>query len=303
MSLMTTMEFGVQIPAWHWHWDVSELRDWAQGVEAIGVDFISMADHVTYAYELPDRPNPDGPYQDDVHQHEVMTTLAWLAAQTSRVALQTNVLVLPQRQPVLVAKQAAEIDILSGGRMRLGIGIGWQEPEFESLGVPFRQRPSRMEEAIHVLRACWTEEPVSFDGRYTSFNQISVLPKPVSPGGPPILFGGVSEPAIDRAARLGDGWIAPVASNLDNLVALTDNIRAALDKHDRDPDAFPIQWLPPMDMDLNRTLATLRAAKEAGIHRLGVGMPNYDRELAIPVDDYLKQVESTWREVWGELRE
>ena len=243
---MAQFEFGCQIPAWHWHWDVSELRDWAQGVEAIGCDFISMADHVIYAYARDDRPQT-GPYTDDVHQHEVMTTLAWLAALTNRVALQTNVLVLPQREPVLVAKQAAEIDILSGGRMRLGIGIGWQWQEFDALSANFRQRPSRMEEYIRVLRACWTEEPISFSGRYVNIDEMSVMPKPVTPGGPPILFGGFAQAAIERTARLGDGWIAPVQSNLDQLAELIDRLRAQLEANDRDPDDFPIQWLPPLD--------------------------------------------------------
>ena len=106
-----------------------------------------------------------------------------------------------------------------------------QAPEFEALGVPFRQRPSRMEEAIHVLRACWTEEPINFAGRYTTIREMSLLPKPVTPGGPPLLFGGFSDPALDRAARLGDGWIAPVQSDVDHLIAFTDKIRAALERH------------------------------------------------------------------------
>ena len=298
---MPRMEFGAQIPAWHWHWDVSEVRDWVQGVEAIGLDFVSMADHVTFAYELSDRPTR-GPYQDDVHQHEVLITLAWVAAQTSRVALQTNVLVLPQREPVLVAKQAAEIDVLSGGRFRLGIGIGWQEPEFEALGVPFRQRPSRMEEAIHVLRACWTEEPVNFEGRYTTIREMSMLPKPVTPGGPPLLFGGFSDAALDRAARLGDGWIAPVQSDIDRLIGFTEQIRAALERHAREAEEFSIQWLPPLETDIGSARRTLTAARDAGITRIGIGMPNYDREGAIAVDDYLRHIESAWREIWPELR-
>ena len=298
---MAQFEFGCQIPAWHWHWDVSELRDWAQGVEAIGCDFISMADHVIYAYARDDRPQT-GPYTDDVHQHEVLTTLAWLAGITNRAALQTNVLVLPQREPVLVAKQAAEIDILSGGRMRLGIGVGWQWQEFDALQANFRQRPSRMEEYIRVLRACWTEEPITFSGRYVNIDQMSVMPKPVTPGGPPILFGGLSKPAIERTARLGDGWIAPVQSSLNQLAQLCTDLRAELERNHRDPDDFPIQWLPPLDADMSNTLRMLSAARDAGITRLGIGMPNYDRELAIPVDQYLQTIETAWREVWPEVK-
>ena len=298
---MAQMEFGCQIPAWHWRWDVPELRDWAQGVEALGADFISMADHVTYQYETPQRPIT-GPYRDDVQQHEVMTTLAWLAAHTSRVALQPNVLVLTQREPVLVAKQAAEIDVLSGGRLRLGLGIGWQEGEYESLGVPFRRRGARMDEAIEVMRACWTTEPINFEGEWTTIREMSMLPKPVTPGGPPLLFGGLSEPAVARAARVGDGWIAPVQSEVAALADVSDRLRAGLAANGREADAFPLQWLPPMDENLERTRDTLQAAKDAGFTRLGVGMPNYDREGQVPVDQYLRQLEAVWREVWSDLR-
>ena len=298
---MPQLEFGCQIPAWHWRWDVSELRDWAQGVEAIGADFISMADHVTYQYPLPDRPIT-GPYQEDVQQHEVFTTLAWLSAHTNRVALQPNVLVLTQREPVLVAKQAAEVDVLSGGRLRLGVGIGWQEGEYESLGVPFRRRGARLNEAIDVLRACWTREPINFEGEWTTIREMSMLPKPVSPGGPPLLFGGLSEPAIARAARVGDGWIAPVQSDVSQLAGVADRLRAALDANGRDPGAFPLQWLPPLEQDPDRAREVLQAAKDAGFTRLGAGMPNYDREGRIPVDQYLRSLEAAWRDAFSALR-
>lgn len=297
---MSMLEFGCQIPAWHWHWDVSELRDWAQGVEAIGCDFISMADHVVYAYARDDRPQT-GAYTDDVHQHEVMTTLAWLAGQTSRVALQTNVLVLPQREPVLLAKQAAEVDVLSGGRMRLGIGIGWQWQEFDALGANFRQRPSRTEEYIHVLRACWTEEPITFHGKYVDIDEMSLMPKPVTPGGPPILFGGLSRAAIERTARMGDGWIATVHTNVENLLPRVELMKEALRANDRDPDTFPIQWQPPLNENTEEVLSQMTQARDAGVTRLGCGMPNYDREGIIPVDRYLQLVETTKREVWPEV--
>lgn len=297
---MSMLEFGCQIPAWHWHWDVSELRDWAQGVEAIGCDFISMADHVVYAYARDDRPQT-GAYTDDVHQHEVMTTLAWLAGQTSRVALQTNVLVLPQREPVLLAKQAAEVDVLSGGRMRLGIGIGWQWQEFDALGANFRQRPSRTEEYIHVLRACWTEEPITFHGKYVDIDEMSLMPKPVTLGGPPILFGGLSRAAIERTARMGDGWIATVHTNVESLLPRVELMKEALRANDRDPDTFPIQWQPPLNEDTKEVLSQMTQARDAGVTRLGCGMPNYDREGIIPVDRYLQIVETTKREVWPEI--
>ena len=140
------VELGVQIPAWHWGYGVDELRDWCQAAEAIGYAFLFAADHVTYAYDLPDRPSTR--YPAPISHHEALTLLSAVAVWTSRVRMQTSVLVLPQREPVLVAKQAAEVDVLSGGRLRLGIGMGWSEAEFAALGASFGDRATRMEEAI-----------------------------------------------------------------------------------------------------------------------------------------------------------
>ncbi len=297
---MPQYEFGCQIPAWHWHWDISQLRDWAQGVDALGCDYITMADHILYAYSRPDRPQ-SGAYTDDVHQHEVMTLMAWLAEVTNQIALQPNVLVLAQREPILVAKQAAEIDVLSNGRLRLGIGVGWQWQEFEALGVNIKQRPSRTEEYIKVLRACWTEEPISFSGKYIRIDRMSMMPKPVTPGGPPILFGGLSQAAIERAARIGDGWVATVHTDVDRLLPRVRLMQDQLRANGRDPDSFPIQWQPPLNENSDEVLEQMIAARDAGVTRLGCGMPNYDREGVMPVDDVLRIIETTRREVWPQI--
>ena len=297
---MPQYEFGCQIPAWHWHWDISQLRDWAQGVDALGCDYITMADHILYAYSRPDRLQ-SGAYTDDVHQHEVLTFMAWLAEVTDQIALQPNVLVLAQREPILVAKQAAEIDVLSNGRLRLGIGVGWQWQEFEALGVNIKQRPSRTEEYIKVLRACWTEEPISFSGKYVQIDQMSMMPKPVTPGGPPILFGGLSQAAIERAARIGDGWVATVHTDVDRLLPRVRLMQDQLRANGRDPDSFPIQWQPPLNENSDEVLKQMLAARDAGVTRLGCGMPNYDREGIMPVDDVLRIIEATRREVWPEI--
>ena len=298
---MASMELGAQVPAWHWDLEVSELRDWVQGVEAIGYDWIAATDHVMYAYETAARPAA-GPYVGATIQHEVLTTLAYLAACSSRLILTSSVLVLPQRQPVLVAKQAAELDILSGGRFRLGVGTGWQEAEFASLGTPFRQRPSRMEEAVAVLRACWSEEPVRFEGRYTTVREMSMLPKPVTPGGPPILFGGAVPAAEERAARLGDGWIGLSRVPPEGARESVQRIKAHLAKNGRDAAAFPIQWTTPLREDVGGLIATFAGYREAGASRLGVSMPSNDPGAKLPVDEYLRQLEVVFREVWPAVR-
>jgi probable F420-dependent oxidoreductase len=293
---MPRLELGAQLPAWHWDLDVTELRDWTQGAEAIGYDWLGMPDHVLYAYETADR--PAGAYPGGTIQHEPFAFLAWVAALTQRVALTTSVIVLPQRQPALVAKQAAEVDVLSGGRLRLGLGVGWQESEYDALGMPFHDRGRRMEDDVALLRACWADEPIDFDGSRLRLERMSMLPKPVQPGGPPLLFGGLAPRAIARAARLGDGWIAMTAFKVEQAADVGARIHDALEAQGRDPGAFPLQATMPLSTDLPGVDRALRAYVDAGFTRLGFHLPSYRREDRIPVDDYLRQLETVWRDVW-----
>ena len=271
-----------------------------RAAEAIGYDFLFVADHVSYAYPLPDRPAPC--YAGAVPQHEVFTFLAAVAVWTSRVRLQTSVLVLPQREPVLVAKQAAEVDVLSGGRLRLGVGIGWAEAEFEALGASFRNRAARMEEAIALLRACWREEPVSFEGRHYRVREMSVLPKPVTPGGPPIIVGASAPRALARAARLGDGWAAPPNMPAEEAAAAAAGMRELLQAAGRDVDAFPMQLSCPLSPDADEVAGKLVAYRRAGFDRLGVHIPSFNAADAIPMDAYIRRLEMVHREVWPQVQ-
>ena len=302
---MPTLELGAQVPAWHWDWSVSELRDWAQGAEAIGFDWLGVADHVFYAYETETR--PAARYAGGTIQHEPLSFLAWVAGVTQRVALTTSVIVVPQRQAVLVAKQAAEVDVLSGGRLRLGIGIGWQDSEFEALEKGFHDRGRRMELDVALMRACWTQEPINFDGAEFGapefqLEQMSMLPKPVQPGGPPLLFGGVATRAIERAAKLGDGWIAMTAFEPERAERLVERLSAALAEQGRSIEAFPLQATTPLTTELDALRGIFRQYVDAGFSRLGLHLPSYTREGRIPVDQYLRQLETVWREVWPEFQ-
>jgi len=299
-KLAPARELGAQLPAWHWDLDVSELRDWAQGVEAIGYDWLGIADHILYAYDLPGRPK--AAYPGGTIQHEPLTFLAWVAGCTNRVALTTSVIVLPQRQAVLVAKQAAEVDILSGGRLRLGLGSGWQESEFEALGKEFHDRGRRLEDDVALMRACWSEEPFDYESDGARLEQMSMLPKPVQPGGPSILFGGLAPRAIDRAARLGDGWIAMTAFSPDGAPELVGKMHDALARHGRDVDSFPLQATTPLITDLTALREIVSAYTAAGFSRLGLHLPGFRREDRIPVDEYLRQLEVIWREIWPEFQ-
>ena len=184
---------------------IDDLLDLAQAIEAAGYDEIDLGDHVTIGRPTEGRSMPDPPAAPVL---EPMVTLAAIAAAVRRVRLGTGVLVLPQRQPALVAKQVATLDILSGGRVRLGVGAGWQESEYESLGVPFSERGRRMEEFMDLLRLYWRERAVTFHGRYYQAEAMAVDPPPVQPGGPPIWLGGGSMAVLRRIGRLGDGWMA-----------------------------------------------------------------------------------------------
>ena len=293
---MANLELGAQLPAWHWDLGVSELRDWAQGVEAIGYQWLGITDHVLYAYATETR--AEAPYAGGTIQHEPLTFLAWVAGFTQRVALTTSVVVLPQRQAALVAKQAAEVDILSGGRLRLGVGSGWQESEYEALGMNFGDRGRRLEADVALMRACWRGEPIDFEGEGYELDSMSMMPKPVQPGGPPILFGGLAPRAIERAARIGDGWIGMTSFKPGESGALVEQVRAALESVGRDPESFPLQATTPLTTDLSELTTTLQSFLEAGFTRLGLHLPSFDAADRIPVDEYLRQLETVWREVW-----
>jgi probable F420-dependent oxidoreductase len=160
-----------------------------------------------------------------------MIGLSFAAAATSTIGIATGVLLLPEHNPVVVAKQAATLDVLSGGRLTLGVGIGWSREEFDALGVPFARRAARTQEYIAAMRSLWRDEVASFTGEFAAFQDVRVNPKPVRPGGVPIVLGGNSDAALHRVATCGDGWYG---FNLDGvedvarrLAVLADRCRAA----------------------------------------------------------------------------
>lgn len=163
-----------------------------QQVEALGYDSLWVGEHIFFG----------------VPTFDALTTLAALSAQTSRIRLGTAVLLLPLRPPAVVAKEVASIDIMSGGRVILGVGVGGENPvEFQACGVPLSERGARTSEAIRVLRRLWSEDGVTFHGRFYHMEGVTLLPKPAQPGGPPIWIAGRSRAAMRRAGRLGDGYL------------------------------------------------------------------------------------------------
>jgi probable F420-dependent oxidoreductase len=185
--------------------DPADLGRFAQAVEQIGFDHMLIYDHVVGAVHEGRDPPLMGPYTEAHPFHEPLTALAYIAGITSRIDLVTGILILPQRQTVLVAKQAAEIDLLSGERLQLGVGIGWNYVEYDALGEDFHTRGKRMDEQIPYLRRLWSEPPFSFEGRFDRIDRGHILPRPRRQI--PIHCAGFSEPAYRRAARLADGFI------------------------------------------------------------------------------------------------
>src|SRR5690606_30999027 len=179
------------------------MRDWAQAAEDLGFAYIEVPDHVFGATA---RDGWTPLYNESDPFHETFTTLAFLAAVTKTIRLSSGVLILPQRQTGVVAKQAAQVDILSGGRLRLGLGVGWNHVEYEALGTEWKTRGARQAEQVKVLRKLWTEELVTFSGRFHDLREVNIMPPPVQRP-IPIWFGGSSDAVVKRAVELGDGWM------------------------------------------------------------------------------------------------
>jgi probable F420-dependent oxidoreductase len=205
---------------------------------------------------------------------EALIVLGYAAAVTNRIGLGTEVLVLPQRQPVLVAKQVSTLDTLSNGRMRLGVGVGWQESEFDALEENFANRGARMDEAIHLIRSYWNDERIDFAGEYYTSTAMAMEPKPERKGGLPIWIGGTSARALRRVGELGDGWLATAYVNADKAAAAVATIRSHAEAAGRNPDTISMQQMldvPPRDdsgkgfyADLDQVEARALAVKEMG---------------------------------------
>jgi probable F420-dependent oxidoreductase len=215
------------------------IRDWAQAAEELGYSHILAYDHVIGAVHADRDPPRWGPYDEQSAFHEPFVLFGYFAAATQRVELVTGILILPQRQTVLAAKQAAQIDLLSGGRLRLGIGTGWNYVEYESLRENFADRGDRQEEQVELMRRLWREPVIDYEGKYHRVPRAGLNPLPKR--SIPIWFGGFAPVAFRRAARIGDGFIFG-SGQAQNLEALA-QVRQALADEKRDPATFGIEAL------------------------------------------------------------
>lgn len=199
------MQIGVVYPQIELGGDPTAVLPFGRAVEELGFDHVLAYDHVLGAVHAGRTPPLTGPYTERDPFHDPFVMFAYLAGVTKRIEFATGVLILPQRQTALVARQAADVDLLSGGRLRLGVGVGWSPVEYQALGQEFRSRGARQGEQIELLRRLFTEPVVDFAGRFDRVDRAALVPKPTR--SVPIWLGGSSEAAFERAARLGDGFI------------------------------------------------------------------------------------------------
>ena len=255
------MQFGAVLPTTEIGNDPIAIRDWAQAAEALGYAHIVAYDHVLGAVHADRDPKLWGPYTENDAFHEPLVVFGFLAGVTTSIELETAVIILPQRQTALVAKQAAEVDVLSGGRLRLGVGTGWNHVEYESLGVAWEGRGKLFDEQIEVLRSLWTDDVVDYSGDFHRIDRAGVLPR--TGRSIPIWFGGFSKVAVRRAARIGDGFTFAGAGRqiLEQIATLREGVAAA----GRDAESYPVEITVSYGLPEEKWVSLVSEADEVGV--------------------------------------
>src|SRR5438445_677888 len=284
------MRVGAVFPQLEIGTDPDVIARYARTVEELGYDHLVIFDHVLGADT--NRPGGwTGAYDHRSMFHEPLVLFGYLAAITTRLGLATAVLVLPQRQTALVAKQAAEVDVLSGGRLILGVGIGWNQVEYEALGMRFTDRGKRIEEQIAVLRALWTQEVVDFNGRWHRIDRAGLNPLPVQRPIPVWMGGGwdrqkrtVVEPALRRIAKIADGWFTHLPANDDGRAGM-ETFRRFVQDAGRDPVDVPVEGRLPAAKsgpeEWKHGIETFRQIGVTGVelNTMGAGYRSVDEHL------------------------
>lgn len=257
------MKVGVIFPTNEIGNDPIAIRDYAQAVEQLGYSHIVGFDHVVGG-NRGSRPGWNPPYDHTFPFHEPFILFGYLAALVPNLELVTGIVILPQRQTALVAKQVAEIDLLTNGRFRFGVGLGWNDIEYEALGQDFHTRGARLEEQIDLLRQLWGNELVTFKGRWDTITDAGLNPLPPRRDRIPIWFGGIeSDRAMRRAARLGDGFF-PIDAAGDAALARLDKLRTYVQEAGRDWSSFGIDpYIGTQDMVRKKPRSPEEWAREA----------------------------------------
>ena len=246
------MEIGLFAPLGNGNATAEVLRTLGREAEDRGFESIWVAEHVVmfddYESQYPYADDGRFPGGGDTGLLEPLTALTYLAAVTDRIRLGTGICLVPQRNPVYTAKQVVDLDNLSGGRVDFGVGVGWLEEEFDVLATPFAHRGARTDEYLQVMRALWTEDPSSFEGRHYQLRECRMYPKPVQAPHPPIHVGGESDAALRRVARHGQGWYSfnRAPEDLDEPLARLDEHLAAAGRRREDIQLTVCPYLQPL---------------------------------------------------------
>lgn len=246
----------------------------ATSADSCGMESIWTVEHVVipdgYQSQYPYSDSGKIPGADDVDIPDPLIWLAYVAGITKEIRLATGILIVPQRNPVVLAKECATLDKLSNGRLELGIGVGWLEEEFNALGLPFADRGKRTDDYVAAMRALWNQDKAAHSGDFASFENAIQRPQPVQDGGVPIVVGGHSKAAARRAGRLGDGFF-PISASEDELVGLLDLMKHTASEHGRDGDDIKVtvgSWSPRRD-----SIDKVKELEQMGIERLIVAPP------------------------------
>jgi len=269
------MNLGAIFPTTEIGNDPDVIRDWAQTAEGLGYSHIVFYDHVLGAEHAGRNPPFVGPYTEKHPFHEPFVVMSFIAGVTKRIGLATGILILPQRQTVLAAKQAAELGVLSKNRLRLGLGTGWNHVEYESLGADFTTRGRRFDEQVDLLRRLFSEPVVDFDGDYHRIDRAGLLPRPDR--NIPIWFGGFSEVAFRRAARLGEGFI--YGSKPSRMLGMLERVQTLLRENGREPTGFGGEALVDFSSDEAAWRPELELWREKGGTHLSLRMMDVAAEF------------------------
>jgi probable F420-dependent oxidoreductase len=236
------MKFGIIFANTGPFADGAAAAEMAVAAEAAGFESLWTVEHVVvpsgYDSEYPYDPSGKMPGGEELAIPDPLIWLSWVASATSTIRLATGILILPQRNPVVLAKELATLDHLSGGRMELGVGVGWLEEEFDAIGVPFAERGRRTDDHVAAMRALWREPKATYHGEFTSFDECISMPQPVDKA-IPVHVGGHTDIAARRAGRLGDGFF-PGKGKPQDLARSMELVRATAKEHGRDPDAIEL---------------------------------------------------------------
>jgi probable F420-dependent oxidoreductase len=279
------MKIGAIYPQIELKGDPRAVHQIGLAVEEMGFDHLLVYDHVVGAVHEGREPKLWGPYNENDPFHDPFVMFAYLAALTSKIELVTGILILPQRQTVLVARQAADLDLLSGERFRMGIGIGWNYVEYDVLGQDFGSRGKRSEEQIELLRTLWREPVTSFEGQFDKIDRAALNPRPKRQI--PIWIGGFADVALRRAARVADGFI--FADGAGDAFAQLDALKGFLKQEGRALDGFGLQNNMLKAKGTDEVVETARRWRDVGgthigLNTMGMGMSTADEHV-----DYLKR--------------